>query len=138
MSKIEQKMRERYEKRAETKEPKQRAWGTIPTNPKGAVNGAYKIVLVRVPNAVKVYRSAKAPDTDRMLERAKQNRSLFVIRYWPSRKGWRVLDARKAQCFDMPNGRGGFYPKWSGHRYLNAVFPSEDAAVMAAWALCAA
>lgn len=139
MSKIEQKMRERYEKRAETKEPKHRS-SYAREEPKkySPVAGSYKLIFVKPGGALKFGSKPEAPAAGAMLNRAKQLGALFAIRYWPSRKGWRVLDVRTAQCFDKPNGHGGTYPDWTGYRYLDTLFPNEDAAVMAAMALAAA
>lgn len=54
-----------------------------------------------------------------------------VIRYFPSLKGWRVLDIREArQVQPRSNGRGGSFTQWHGQKRCK-VYPNEDAAVMA-------
>lgn len=141
MSKIETKMRERYEQRAERDVDKPRKYraGAKYQEPKIApppsAKGAYKVVLIRHAGSIKTWHANRAPDTVKMLEIGKRLGALFVIRYWPSRKGWRLLDARKAQCFQNQNMK---YAQWTGHRYLSTIFPDEDSAVMAAIALSAA
>jgi hypothetical protein len=77
----------------------------------------------------------KAPDTQRMLETAMLSyiageEIVFVIRYWPSRKGWRVLDARHAVPVMVSGCR-----RWFGHRFFPGVYPTQEAAVMHALAI---
>lgn len=143
MSKVETKMRERYEKRVERDVDKPRKYraGAKYQEPKSKAqtptHGVYKLIFVRRNGSVKEAKRLEAPSVGALLDSAKRHGALFAIRYWPSRKGWRVLDARKAQCFDKVGSYGQRYPDWTGYRYLDAIFPNEDAAVMAAIALAA-
>jgi hypothetical protein len=109
-----------------------RNWEPPKPRPKPATAAGYKIVMVRHAGSIKTYNRSLAPDTTWMLEFGKRNASKFVTRFWPSKKGWRVLDMRNAQNFTT-NGAG--YPMWVGWRYLPTIFPSEEAAVMAAISL---
>lgn len=135
MSKHDTAMRERYEARAEKKVPKMRSWDSLP-KPKTQApgGGAYKIVYMLPGGVVKFGYLDTAPNESYLLSRGQARRAAFVARYWPSKKGWRVLDIRKAQCFQAPGG----FPKWSGHRYLDTIFPGDVAATMAMWALVTA
>jgi len=134
MSKREQALQRRFEER-EPRPSKYRGIGLPKPRTPISPAGAYQVVFVRRGGTTKVWRTAKAPKTEWMLERGKNNAALFVVRYWPSKKGWRVLDMREAQSFQMP---GLSYAKWVGHRHLETIFPSEDAAVMAAITLSGA
>lgn len=102
--------------------------------PQTRPTGSYRVVFVRRGGTQKFWHTAKAPKTEWMLERGKNNAALFAIRYWPSKKGWRVLDMRDAQSFIVPMA---LHTKWTGHRFVEKIFPSEDAAVMYAITLSA-
>lgn len=53
----------------------------------------------------------------------------FAIRYFPSRKGWMVLDLRRARKVQTVSRRNF----WRGQERLQKVCPTEDAAVMLAY-----
>ena len=57
----------------------------------------------------------------------------FVIRYWPSLKGWRILDIRKA--VESRRGSPHNYSIWNGQTRGTRLYPNEDAAVMHALAI---
>lgn len=113
------------------------AWRETKPKPPSQSTGVYQVVFVRRGGTTKVWRTTKAPRTEWMLECGKNNAALFVVRYWPSKKGWRVLDMREAQSFTHQQNQWGKnrYVTWTGHRMLETIFPSEDAAVMAAISL---
>jgi len=135
-------MRERYEARAGKKEPKQRNWyddfGEV-KKPKTQApgGGAYKLIFMLPGGVVKFGYLDAAPKESFLLSRGQARRAAFVARYWPSKKGWRVVDIRQAKCVEVGGG-GRKFPKWSGHRYLDTIFPGEVAATMAMWALVTA
>lgn len=54
-----------------------------------------------------------------------------VIRYWPSKRGWRVATRRDMTSFQRTSLNTVHKLKWS-----KAVYPSEDAAVMTALVIC--
>ena len=54
-----------------------------------------------------------------------------MIRYFPSKKGWRVLDIRNATCVRM-NIHGAAIDGWRGQIRGKKYYPNEDAAVMVA------
>lgn len=72
----------------------------------------------------------RSPPDARVLERGKRSGALFAVRFWPSRKGWRICDMRRAQCFRAYTG----FDKWANYAWSNKVYPSESAAVMVALA----
>lgn len=135
MGKDDQRMRERYEKRADDPDRPRKYRDTYRqprAKPPAQPVGAYQVVYILPGAKTMVWRTAKAPKTEWMLERAQVHKALFVTRYWPSKKGWRLLDVRQAQAFQHP---GASYVKWVGHRFLDTIFPSEEAAVMAGFSL---
>lgn len=52
----------------------------------------------------------------------------FVIRYFPSKKGWRVLDIRNATGRQAAGGRG--FQMWQGQVRGTRYWPNKDAAIM--------
>lgn len=135
MGRREQTMQRRFEEREPRPSKYRNGPTTKPAKRIHAAMGVYQIVFVRCGGVHRSARVSKAPRTEWMLERGKRYGALFVIRYWPSKKGWRVLDMRKAQSFQF--GSTG-HTEWMGHRHLKTIFPSEDAAVMAAITLSGA
>lgn len=53
----------------------------------------------------------------------------FVARYMPSRKGWVLLDTRKAFQMTLKNGHTLV---WKGMQRGRVIYPHEDALVVAA------
>lgn len=70
-----------------------------------------------------------APTEAQLIGRGSKNGCDAVIRYFPSKKGWRILDIRKARAVQHPSGRTTF---WTGQVRGTTYYPNEDAAVMAA------
>lgn len=70
-----------------------------------------------------------APTEDSLCAWGKQRRCLAVIRYFPSRRGWRILDIRSALPVLTRNSR---VPFWRGQRRGERYYPTLDAAVMVA------
>lgn len=69
-----------------------------------------------------------SPDTRYVLERGQDKRAHYAVRFWPSKRGYRVLDMRDAKNL-MPDVRATF-SRWVGHRWSDRIYPNEDAAVM--------
>jgi hypothetical protein len=57
------------------------------------------------------------------------NSCAFVIRYFPSRQGWRILDIRQAVGRTVPGKR---YAIWNGQVRGQKYYPTPDAAIMIA------
>lgn len=101
--------------------------------PKPASTGKYRIIFVLSGGQTVVAHQERAPDARTMISLGQHKNAKFVIRYWPSRNAWRVLDIRNAQLVTSATNHRWW--KAIGHDFLNTMFPSEDAAVMAAFAL---
>ena len=70
-----------------------------------------------------------APNEAWLIAWGKERYCAIVIRYFPSRKGWRLIDIRNAVQKSV-----GYksYPQWFGQVRGTRYYPTEDAAVMAA------
>lgn len=93
----------------------------------------YKVIAVLPGGGVIEKRKRGAPPENWMIDFGRARRAAFVIRYFPSKKGWRVLDIRKVLAVPVPGGAGGrpltiYTGQGRGTRY----YPNEDAAVMVA------
>lgn len=88
--------------------------------------GPYRIVGV-ASGYCREWTCTKAPSDALLCTYGRRTNVDFMIRYFPSKKGWVVLDIRKA----LPLGAGS-HQWWSGQVRWEKVFPSEDAAVMVA------
>lgn len=93
-------------------------------NPKLA---AYKVIGVTAHRTEEIMHKG-APTEQWMVRWGKRRRVAAVIRFYPSRKGWRVLDIRNAIEIEF-KGKGRF---WKGQGHSTRYYPNEDAAVMAA------
>ncbi len=134
MSKTEQRMRERYEARAETKEPKMRA-RVEPSYTESTSEGArYKVLYVCTNGRMAKTTFKGSPKDSWVLERGKKYGAKFAIRFWPSKKGWRLCDMRLAQNF--VGGQRNSFSKWINYEWSKLIYPNEDAAVMHGLALC--
>lgn len=89
----------------------------------------YKIVGV-APNRVWEGRMTGSPSDYRLCAWGKQSNVQFVIRFFPTRKGWGVLDIRRAFPRALASKK---ITIWRGHQRHDTYFPNEDAAVM--WAM---
>lgn len=78
----------------------------------------------------KVHRGA--PTETWMIDRGRSHRAFAVIRYFPSRKGWRFLDIRNLSSFQLPgSGRTIYKGAVRGAHF----YPTAEAAHMAALAM---
>lgn len=69
---------------------------------------------------------ANAPTASQMGAFASRNKCAFVMRYYPSRKGWLVHDTRSMVALRVNGGRNFTYKMLRG----SIVYPSRDAAEM--------
>lgn len=73
----------------------------------------------------------KAPSTDTMVRWGLRRKVRFVLRYMPSKKGWRAVDIRGAHKNPpMQLQNGSVISTFVGHKVLPRIYPNEDAAVM--------
>lgn len=87
----------------------------------------YRVVGIR-PHGAEVARVFQgAPSETIMADWARRNGCVFVTRYYPSRKGWLVLDLRH---LDFVLSASHSYRKAVGIRRLKRTYPSEAAAMM--------
>ncbi len=91
--------------------------------------GPYKVIGITSSKRIVETTRNGAPTESFMCEWGKGRRAEFVIRYFPSRKGWRILDLRTASSWQMPGVRR---PAWRGQKRDPKFYPTEDAAVMVA------
>lgn len=89
----------------------------------------YRIIGLRGQHIVEGKRRG-SPAESWLCHWGKERRCDFVIRYFPSRKGWRVLDIREATCTSINMGRR--VDVWRGQKRGQRYWPNADAAVMAA------
>lgn len=87
----------------------------------------YKLIAVRG-TSIKTKTIPGAPQEGMMITWAKSVRADFVIRYFPSRNGWRVLDVRDAV---QHSSHKRHLRWWTGQR-RSKFYGTEDAAVMVA------
>lgn len=83
-----------------------------------------------LPGKVVKHRFLTAPSDMQLVAWGLKAGASFVVRYWPSKKGWAALDIRKARTFDVRLATGRAYPSATGHIRGTTVYPSIDAAVM--------
>lgn len=74
--------------------------------------------------------TSKPPDEVRMAKWGKERQVLFVLRYMPSKKGWRALDIRNAQVFVQGTMAGRQYEVVRGAVRGTRIWPNLDAAIM--------
>jgi hypothetical protein len=93
-------------------------------------NPAAEYTVVGIyPGGTKEHKMLGAPNVGRLCDFAATRKCGFVTRFYPSKKGWRVLDVRNAARVQVPSGR----TFWQGEVHHTRVFPTVDAAVM--WAM---
>ena len=92
----------------------------------------YKLIGVRTDGTTVETKNPlqKSPGDPFLCEWGKNRDCAVVIRFWPSLKGWRVLDIRNAHETPPMQGPHGPYPRWVGQKRGKRVYPNEDAAVM--------
>jgi hypothetical protein len=89
----------------------------------------YKVLLVKPGGVIKEHSHVGAPPESTLLRWGTSLKAGFVIRYFPSKRGWRLLDVRTAQFFSSADRRQG---RWVGHVRGQKYYETEDAAVMVA------
>lgn len=93
--------------------------------------GTYKIIAIGPGHTIERTRQG-APNDSWIVGWAMLKKKQFVTRYYPSRKGWLVIDCRRA----IEVTAAGRYKHIVGHNRINdRVFPHENAAVMFAMSL---
>ena len=75
------------------------------------------------------YHFMSAPTDAKLCDTGTRLKAQFAVRYFPSRKGWLVLDLRRARRVQTASHRNF----WRGQERLQQVCPTEDAAVMLAY-----
>lgn len=88
----------------------------------------YQIVIILPGGGTKLRGWGSAPTDSMIIKWAVNLKGVAVTRYFPSKKGWVLIDVRAA-VYGGPSGVGG-HGFWSGHKRLERVFPSQEAAVM--------
>lgn len=91
---------------------------------------SYVMTGIRGTRVVKSKGRSKPPTDVQMAVWGKERGLNFVLRFWPSKKGWMALDIRNAQVFDRATQRGTRYPSVVGHIRGTRVYPNEESAVM--------
>jgi hypothetical protein len=91
----------------------------------------YKIIAVR-PHGVFEKKTRGAPSESSMIAWALNRRAAAVIRYFPSKRGWRIIDLRKTIAMPMSNAFGRPITAYRGHVRGTKYYATEDAAVMVA------
>lgn len=92
----------------------------------------YRIIGVVTPTRIIERERIGAPSQTWMCSWGTERMVRFVVRYYPSRKGWRVIDIRNARC-----ARVGSNKVWVGVTSPGKVYPTEASAVMFAIHMCA-
>lgn len=89
----------------------------------------YEIAFVMPGGRVVEKKRQGCPAESWMIANGQARRAGFAIRYYPSRKGWRLLDIRGVTSFEAPGARYRIYKgQVRGARY----WPTKDAAIMVA------
>lgn len=97
-----------------------------------AYTGGYLLVGVKSGAMVQSKRRThKAPTEATMIKWGKERGCLFVLRYFPSKKGWRALDIRGASVSEMAHPyRGMHFPIVHGAVRGTRYWPTAEAAAM--------
>lgn len=91
--------------------------------------GLYDIWGVRGDKLIKSDKPRKGSPTEGWMCQWGKDRSCdAVIRHFPGRKGYRLLDIREARQFQLP---GRQIKVWRGQVRGDRFYPSVDAAIMA-------
>lgn len=92
----------------------------------------YVVVALRATGDVRqIERTFSSAPSEAVLARAFRsgpNRYDLAIRYYPSRKGWMIVDLRNAHTKQLQSGR----QYWTGTRRSSKAYPNEAAAIMKA------
>lgn len=93
----------------------------------------YRVTFMRAfgdpKEAVRMYKLAPSESVLAAYGRGRTGRWDLAIRYYPSRKGWMIIDLRNAHKKPLMSGHRGY---WTGTRRSPKAYPNEDAAVMKA------
>lgn len=90
----------------------------------------YKIIAVR-PHGTFEKKTRGAPVESSIIAWALSRRGSFVIRYYPSKRGWRLIDLRNVVRIPISNA-GRPIDAFKGQIRGTKYYPTEDAAVMVA------
>lgn len=92
----------------------------------------YHIIGIAGSRVVRTKRAySKAPSTETLVRWGLAREVHFVLRYMPSKKGWRAVDIREAHRNPPLQLRSGsVISTFVGHKVLPRIYPNEDAAVM--------
>lgn len=93
----------------------------------------YKLVGICPGGRIVEGQTTGAPDDSRLCAWGINRGAVFVVRFMPSKKGWRITDIRNAHTV-MVTGSSRIY--WKGFASGKRIYPSEDAAVMRAVMIC--
>lgn len=89
----------------------------------------YQIAIIGRTGGYRLRGSDKAPSDAAMIGWATRDNGAFVTRFYPSKKGWLIIDVRNAQLFRRP---GSDFGEWRGTERSTKPLPSMDAAIMTA------
>ena len=95
---------------------------------------SYVVVAMRATGSVRqIERTFKSAPSEAVLARTFRGRGRdqdydLAIRYYPSRKGWMIVDLRNAYKKQLVSGR----EYWTGTRRSPKAYPNEAAAIMKA------
>lgn len=94
---------------------------------------AYEVTALRAfgspASMTRTFRGAPSDTKVAAYFRGKTTPFDLAVRYYPSRKGWMIIDMRHAVLVTTPTGDGPF---WRGLDRHPKVYPSEEAAIMKA------
>jgi hypothetical protein len=91
----------------------------------------YKVLGIRAHGVFEIKKRG-APAESAIMKWAKDKGCQFVSRYYPSKRGWRLIDLRNAQAFEIPVPGQRRALKWTGHVRGTKYYETEDQAVMVA------
>lgn len=94
-----------------------------------SLDAPYFVVGVRLGGGIERWKHNGAPTDSWMISRGRRYHCGAVLRYYPTKRGWCILDIRKAMQLQSADRRSTW---WRGQVRYGQTFPSEDAAVMAA------
>lgn len=93
---------------------------------------SYVVVAMRATGDVRqIERTFKSAPSEALLARTFRggpNKYDLAIRFYPSRKGWMIVDLRNAHKKQLVSGR----EYWTGTRRSSKAYPNEAAAIMKA------
>lgn len=102
---------------------------SVDRNNERALASKYPIAIIAVDRPVRYRGSQTAPDDGVLIKWATALNGAFVTRFYPSKKGWLLIDVRNARHITFGANRRG---KWVGHVRSTTPLPSMEAAIMTA------